>query len=475
MKMRKSLMLLTAAFMSFGAQAKVRLHHLVSDNMVLQCSSEARLWGWDTPGKTVRVSTSWSKDVVTARAAKDGSWEVRVRTPKPSFTPLTITFDDGEQTTIKGVLSGEVWVCAGQSNMEMPVHGFDGCPVEGYNDAVIDAANFSGVRYAKIPSRMSMSPEQDADTRWTVVSPSTVRGASATGYFFGRLLSKSLGVPVGLIEANKGGTRVESWLSQENLKANTDEKLDKQSIDAIKTDYYRPLVWGNGTFSPIEKYTVKGIIYYQGCSNVGYHMDDYARRLGLLVTQWRKAFACGDIPFYFVEIAPYWYDDADGTNAAVLREQQYKASKLIKNCGFIGNNDGAYAWEMKQIHPSQKRKVGERLAYRALTDTYGVKGLISKNPTFESLTVNGNEVIVKLSNTDGGIYPLYGIQGFEVAGADGKFHRAAARYDWHDGIIVSSEKVAVPRAVRYCFRNFMLGNARNQGGLPLIPFRATVK
>lgn len=259
--MRKSLLLLTAAFMSFGAQAKVRLHHLVSDNMVLQCSSEARLWGWDTPGKTVRVSTSWSKDVVTARAAKDGSWEVRVRTPKPSFTPLTITFDDGEQTTIKGVLSGEVWVCAGQSNMEMPVHGFDGCPVEGYNDAVIDAANFSGVRYAKIPSRMSMSPEQDADTRWTVVSPSTVRGASATGYFFGRLLSKSLGVPVGLIEANKGGTRVESWLSQENLKANTDEKLDKQSIDAIKTDYYRPLVWGNGTFSPIEKYTVK-----VGCS-----------------------------------------------------------------------------------------------------------------------------------------------------------------------------------------------------------------
>lgn len=473
--MRKSLLLLAAAFVSFGAQAKVRLHHLVSDNMVLQCSSEARLWGWDTPGKTVSVSTSWSKDVVTARATKDGSWEVRIRTPKASFTPLTITFDDGEQTTIKGVLSGEVWVCAGQSNMEMPVRGFDGCPVEGYNYAVIDAANFSGVRYAKIPSQMSMDPKQDADTRWTVVSPSTVGGASATGYFFGRLISKSLGVPVGLIEANKGGTRVESWLNLDNLKANTDEKLDKLSIDAIKTDYYRPLVWGNATFSPIEKYTVKGIIYYQGCSNVGYHMDDYARRLELLVTQWREAFACGDIPFYFVEIAPYWYNDADDTNAAVLREQQYVASKRIKNCGLIGNNDGAYAWELKQIHPSQKRKVGERLAYRALTDTYGVKGLISKNPTFESLTVKGNEAIVKLSNTDGGIYPLYGIQGFEVAGADGKFYRAAARYDWHDGIVLSSDKVAVPRAVRYCFRNFMLGNARNQGGLPLIPFRATVK
>ncbi len=298
-----------------------------------------------------RVSTSWSKDVVTARAAKDGLWEVRVR-PKPSFTPLTITFYDGEQTTIKGVLSGEVWVCAGQSNMEMPVHGFDGCPVEGYNDAVIDAANFSGVRYAKIPSRMSISPEQDADTRWTVVSPSTVRGASATGYFFGCSAgAKALRRAVGWIEANKGGTRVESWLSQENLKANTDEKLDKQSIDAIKTDYY--ILWYGAmtTLSPIV--------------NTPSRASSIIRDAPMWVITWmimhavgtarhpmEKGFrTSGDIPFYFVEIAPYWYDDADGTNAAVLREQQYKASKLIKNCGFIGNNDGAYAWEMSRSIP----------------------------------------------------------------------------------------------------------------------------
>lgn len=440
--------------------------------MVLQSSSDARLWGWDKPGKEVKVSVSWSNRTYTARADKSGAWEVRVSTPAASYTPLSISFDDGYVTTVGNVLSGEVWVCAGQSNMEMPVRGFDGCPVEGYNDVVVDARQHSGVRYAKVPSAMAMKPQKDANIRWQVISPSTVQWASATGYFFARMLERTLGVPVGIIEANKGGTRVESWLDADNLKKNTDEKLDSASIYAIKTDYYRPLVWGNGTFAPIEKYTVKGIVYYQGCSNVGYHTDDYARRLGLLASQWRRSFGLGDIPFYFVEIAPYWYDNAWGTEAALLREQQQKAAASIRNSGLVGNNDGAYSWEMKQIHPSQKRKVGERLAFQALSKTYGVGGLIYENPSYESMTISGSDIIVKLRNTEHGIYPLYGIEGFEIAGSDGKFYPAAARYDWKDGIVVTSPKVHAPKAVRYCFRNFQLGNARNQGGLPLLPFRS---
>ena len=464
-------MMMLASAALYGAQAKVRLPHLIADNMVLQGDTDVRLWGWAAPGKTVKVTASWNSTPVAAKAAKDGSWEVRVRTPKAGYTPLSITFDDGDKTTVRNVLSGEVWVCAGQSNMEMPVRGFWGCPVEGYNDAVVDARRRAAIRYAKIPARMAMRPQQDADTKWNVVSPETVQWASATGYFFGRTLEDMLDVPVGLIEANKGGSRVESWLDRDNLKKNTDEKTDSASIYKISTDYYRPLVWGNGTFAPITKFTVKGIIYYQGCSNVGYHTDDYARRLELLVAQWRRAFGQGDIPFYFVEIAPYWYDNADGTDAALLREQQYIASTRIPNCGFVGNNDGAYMRELKQIHPSQKRKVGERLAYYALSDTYGVKGLIYKNPCFDSMTVSGAEATIKLRNTETGIYPLYGITGFEIAGEDGKFYPAAARYDWHDGIVVTSPRVHKPTAVRYCFKNFELGNARNQGGLPLLPFR----
>ena len=474
--MNKRFFILAMAFATtLCSEAKVRLHHLISNNMVLQSNTQARLWGWDSPGKTIRVSVSWDQQTYTSKAAKDGRWEVSVHTPKAGYTPLSITFDDGEKTTVSNVLSGEVWVCAGQSNMEMPIRGFWGCPVEGYNGVVVDARKHSGIRYAKIPSTMAMKPQADADTKWQVVSPETVQNASATGYFFGRMLENMLGVPVGLIEANKGGTRVESWLDADNLKKNTDERLDSVSIYSQKTDYYRPLVWGNGTFAPIQKYTVKGIVYYQGCSNVGYHMDQYAQRLQLLVAQWRKAFGLGDIPFYFTEIAPYWYDNANGTNAAILREQQYIASTKITNCGFVGNNDGAYKWEMKQIHPSQKRKVGERLAYYALSQTYGQKGLIYKNPSYESMTVSGSEITVKLRDTENGIYPLYGIEGFEICGNDGKFYPAAARYDWHGGIVVSSPKVHKPTAVRYCFRNFQLGTARNQGGLPLLPFRTDKK
>ncbi len=468
---KRFLMFLLAAAAQLGVQAKVRLPHLIADNMVIQSDADVRLWGWAAPGKTVTVALSWTSSRATAKAGKDGAWEVRVRSPKASFTPLTITFDDGEKTTVSNVLSGEVWVCAGQSNMEMPVRGFWGCPVEGYNDVVVDAHKRSGIRYAKIPARMTMKPQQDADTKWNVITPETVQWASATGYFFGRTLEDMLDVPIGLIEANKGGSRVESWLDRDNLKKYTDEKLDSVSIFKIGTDYYRPLVWGNGTFAPIQKFTVKGIIYYQGCSNVGYHTDDYAHRLELLVAQWRRAFGEGNIPFYFVEIAPYWYDDANGDGAALLREQQYIASTRIPNCGLVGNNDGAYQRELKQIHPTQKRKVGERLAYYALSETYGVKGLIYKNPCYDSMTVNGNEATIKLRNTETGIYPLYGIKGFEIAGEDGKFYPAAARYDWHDGIVVTSIKVHKPTAVRYCFKNFKLGTARNQGGLPLLPFR----
>ena len=474
---KKFLAMAALALITTGAQAKVKLPHILGDNMILQQNTEASLWGWDKPGATVEVTTSWSGQKYSAKTGKDGKWLLTVKSPKASYTPLSISFDDGDgKVTVNNVLAGEVWVCAGQSNMEMPIKGFGNCPVEGYNQVVLEANKHKGIHYVKVPSIMSTKPLDDANCEWKEANADNVSEASATGYFFAKTVNEAIDVPVGLIMANKGGSRVESWLDRDYLTKNTKEDLDStHMVNKFKWDFHYPLLWGNGTFNPILNSTVKGILFYQGCSNVGDPDGQYTQRLADLVAQWRRDFKQGDIPFYFVEIAPYWYDDADGTNAAVLREQQYKASKLIKNCGFIGNNDGAYAWEMKQIHPSQKRKVGERLAYRALTDTYGVKGLISKNPTFESLTVNGNEVIVKLSNTDGGIYPLYGIQGFEVAGADGKFHRAAARYDWHDGIIVSSEKVAVPRAVRYCFRNFMLGNARNQGGLPLIPFRATVK
>ena len=157
---------LAALALPLVSQAKVRLPHLVSDGMVLQQQSEARLWGWDQPGKTVRVSVSWSNDVYTARADRDGKWLVKVKTPKASYTPLSVTFDDGEKTTIKNLLSGEVWVCAGQSNMEMPVGGFYNCPVKDYNNVVAEAAQNKGIRTTRSASGRLPMP-----TMWQTAAP----------------------------------------------------------------------------------------------------------------------------------------------------------------------------------------------------------------------------------------------------------------------------------------------------------------
>ena len=467
------------ALMTISMQAKVRLPHIIGDNMILQQNTEARLWGWDKPGQKVNVTVSWNQQVYTTKADKDGRWLVKVPTPAASYLPLSITFDDGDKTTIKNVLSGEVWVCAGQSNMEMPIRGFGNCPVEGYNDEVINARQYRGIHYVKIPSVMSMTPLEDANCEWFEIGPETVGEASATGYFFAQVVNRALDIPVGLIMANKGGTRVESWLTRENLKKYTNEPLDTMEIvKGHEWDYHRQLVWGNGTFNPILNYTVKGIIFYQGCSNVGDPGNQYSERLALLVKQWREQFGLGEIPFYFVEIAPYHYDNINGDNGARLREQQYLAAQRIPNSALVSTNDLAYPYESTQIHPAQKRQVGQRLAYLALNETYGMKNVWCKSPSFKDMKIESDTIHIHLNDDYGSINRFEGIEGFEVAGADRVFYPAKATHFWQPGggywdetIQIVCPEVKEPVALRYCFKNFQLGNLKNGAGLPLFPFR----
>ena len=437
--MKRFLLLPIAAVLTLSVQARVRLPHLIGDNMVLQQQSEARLWGWAKPGSTVKVTTSW-QGTATAKAGSDGKWLARVTTGQASNTPQTVTFDDGDGTVaIRNVLIGEVWVCAGQSNMEMPVRGFWGCPVEDYNQTVIDARNHGAVRSVKIPSVMRMEPQDDAQCEWRECGPQTVGDFSATGYFFARTMHQALGIPVGIIEANKGGSRVESWLTKD---------------------------------------TVKGILFYQGCSNVGDPGNQYSERLKLLVAQWRQQFALGEIPFYFVEIAPYHYDDVNGTQGALLREQQQRAAQLIPNSSLVCTNDLVYPYETTQIHPAQKRQVGERLAWTALSRDYGFSEVLYKSSSYKDMTVKGDTVFIHLQDNYHADAPYEMIKGFEVAGQDRVFHPARARHFWRPGggywdeaIMVVSDEVKQPVAVRYCFRNFQLGNVTNGANLPLFPFR----
>ena len=478
---KKFLVLAALAFSFMGAQAKVKLPHILGNNMIIQQNSEANLWGWDKPGTEVNVSTSWSAQKYTTKTDKSGKWAVKVQTPKASYTPLSITFDDGEQVTLNNILAGEVWVCAGQSNMEMPVKGFGNCPVEGYNKAVVEANQYKGIHYVKIPSVMSNKPLDDANCEWKEISPETVGEASATGYFFAQVVNKALNIPVGLVMANKGGTRVESWLDRDYLKKNTNEETDSAKIvksKKFKWDFHYPLLWGNGTFHPILNYTVKGILFYQGCSNVGDPAGQYTQRLADLVAQWRRDFRQGELPFYFVQIAPYHNGDINGDWGPKLREQQFNAAKVIPNSGIVCTEDLVYPYEVEQIHPCQKRQVGERLAYQALNKTYGMKSLICESMTFKEIKIVGDTVKVHFDNQFGAYNRFEGIEGFEVAGEDKVFHKATAKHFWQEGndpwnecIIVTSPEVKKPVALRYCFRNFQLGNMANAGGLPLFPFR----
>ena len=260
-------------------QAKVKLSHLISDGMVIQQNSEVRLWGWDTPGKMIKVRTSWSPTLYTARAAADSTWMVKIHSPKASYKPLSITFNDGEATTVRNVLAGEVWLCGGQSNMEMPMRGWGTCPIPTYNEEMMNASRYSGVHYCTIPEVCTEQPQADANCKWQTVSANTLGDVSATAYYYARTLNASLNIPIGIIIACKGGSRIEGWLNKANIKAYTKDPLDLESLKKkYKGNWSYPNYWYNGTLYPTLKYTIKGFIFYQGCSNVGNPQGQYTER-----------------------------------------------------------------------------------------------------------------------------------------------------------------------------------------------------
>ena len=452
-------------------QARIRLPHILSDGMVIQQLTDFAFWGWAKPNTQITVVPSWNPNKLVVNSDSKGRWRIIVRAPGGSFKPHSITFSDGQPITINNILAGEVWVCAGQSNMEMPVRGFNECPVEGYQEAVWASANMRGVRYIKIPARMSSVPLEDTPCQWVDVTPKTVSDCSAVGFFFAQRLAQVLQMPVGLVLANKGGTMVESWLNVDNLRKHTDEPTDSTLIARkYLTEWLRPLLWGNGTFHPIVNYGVRGVLYYQGCANVDHNPTTYCERLKLLAQQWRKHFSA-NMPMLLVEIAPHCYEGEMGTSAAFIREQQYKVSLEIPNCAMVSTNDLVYPYEVKQIHPCQKRPIGERLALTALARYYGYEGVMYKHPTFERMEIKGDTCVIHLKDTYTGIVPQANYEGFEMAGADRIFYPADATYVRHNKFRLTSKAVPKPVAVRYCYRNFLLGNVKNQAALPLIPFR----
>ena len=453
--------------------AKVKLPALVGDNMLLQQQTDARLWGWAEPGATVRVTPSWDGQTVSCQADAQGRWLVSVKTPAASYTPYDITIDDGEPLTLKGVLVGEVWLASGQSNMQMPLKGFGGCCVKNGVDEVIRSADYPAIRFFTVPTEQAYEPQEDCKGRWEVPSVHTAAEFSATAWFFATSLEKALRVPVGIIVSAYGGSKVESWLSREILEGYPDVDLSREAIERCDPPYERPLLMYNAMIWPIRNYTFKGIIWYQGESNVGAHQT-YARRLATMVDLWRDNFGLGEIPFYFVEIAPYDYDSPvqDG-KGAYLREAQFKAQALIPNSAMVSTNDAVETYERHNIHPRNKDVVGHRLSYLALNLTYGLKQINCFGPQYKSWQAKGNEAWVAFDNLQMGICRNYDLRGFEVAGEDRVFYPADKVWlHWQTNeMVISSEKVARPVAVRYGFGDFLPGTMIGGNELPTIPFR----
>ncbi len=453
------------------AGAKIKLPQLLSDNMVLQQETKVHLWGETTPNATINVMGSWGKGG-SAKADANGKWIVELQTPSASYQTyhIHVNSSDGDAMKLNDILIGEVWFCSGQSNMEMPLNGFHNCPLDDSNNLIADAANHPYIRVATIARKGALEPQEYANGNWKEPNVKNAPDYSATAYLYALALQRTLQVPVGVINCSWGGTRVEGWMPKEILEKYSDVDLNKASSKDVP-ESAKPMIMYNGLLYPCINYTIKGFIWYQGCSNVG-KANTYAERMQAMVKQWRSLWKEGDIPFYYVEIAPYAYDNPEGINAALLRESQFKAQSLIPNSAMICTNDLVAPYEVVQIHPKNKKDVGERLAYQALNKTYNNKTIVADSPSFKDMKIDGKNAILSFNNANQGFSPWKGITGFEVAGADKVFYPAEASLNIKDmTVVVTSDKVANPVAVRYCFRNFQIGNLKNHRNLPLIPFR----
>lgn len=463
MNMKLSSLLVAFLLVSAFAMAEVKLPAIFGDHMVLQQQTDAAIWGKATAGKTVKVSTSWDRKSYSAQADKQGNWKVKVKTPGAGG-PYEITISDGSTLKLKDVLIGEVWLCSGQSNMEMPVKGFRNQPITGSMEAITTSAN-PNIRLITVKKDKSLVTKDDFTGGWMECQPENVANFSATAYFFGKMIQQVTGVPVGLINSSWGGTRIEPWISEAGIK-----KFDWVNLPdkAMQGDFSQqtPTVLFNAMISPMVGYGIKGAIWYQGESNRN-EPDQYQKLLPGLAENWRAEWGIGDFPFYYVQIAPFDYG-VSGLNSAYLREAQLKAVDATTNMGMACIMETG---EKTCIHPANKKAAGDRLAYLALAKTYGKGGFEYSGPVLKEMKVEGSIVKLSFDHAANGL-TSYGkeLENFEIAGSNKRYFPAKA-FITGQGITLFSASVTEPVAVRYAFKDFVIGDLFNTEGLPASSFR----
>lgn len=504
---RTCLLILLAAFAS-SAFADVSLNNMFGDHMVLQQGIKNKVWGKADPGEQVTVTLGGQSHSTTAAA--DGAWHVFLDAIQEYGGPHTLTVKGKNTVTFNDVLIGEVWVCAGQSNMQWSVNQANDPDVEKA------AANFPNIRLISVPQVGTQEPQWNFNGKWQQCSPETVGGFSAVGYFFGRQLHQTLGVPVGLINNAWGGSAADAWVKREKIAAHPTlkaiherwVKMEEALPTAMqefekKMAEWKPLaekakaegkpapnqpgrpdgqMKGNarpgnihsGVLTPSIGYGIKGAIWYQGESNAG-RAYQYRELFPFMIKSWREEWGLGDFPFYWVQLADFKAEKPVPAESdwAELREAQTMTMKALPNTGEAVIID---IGEGKDIHPKNKQGVAKRLARWALAETYKVPGIACRSPLYKGMEKQGSKVVLSFDNVgakaaDWRPFDVAEPIGFTIAGADKKFVPAKAVILADGRIEVSSEAVAEPVAVRYAWADNPVCNMYSAAGLPLTPFR----
>ena len=469
-----AIVLVFAFAIGMPASAAVTPNSLFGDDMVLQRDMPVPIWGTARDGETVTVAFQGQ---TVSTTASGGKWMVRLK-PLRAGGPFTMTLSGDNTLTLQNVLVGDVWVCSGQSNMERQLGPRPPQPLIDDWQKEADSADFPQIRQFGVAERGAAEPQTEVTGKWVVCSPQTAPNFTAVGFFFGRALFQSEHVPIGLLFSSVGGTPASAWTSREAMLGNPATQDILTNYDKALQDYKAapPPAPGtkapadparkapgrhfNAMIAPLMPYAIRGVIWYQGETDSG-AARQYRSLFPLMISDWRRRWGEGDFPFLFVQVAPYRGTGPD------IREAQLMTLGTSPNTAMVVTTD---IGDADNIHPPHKQAVGARLALAAEALSYHEKREYS-GPLFQAMTIQGNKAVLTFTHTTGGLVAQGGaLKGFTIAGADKKFVPATAEIQG-DKIVVHSDQVPSPVAVRYGWANVPDVNLFNGAGLPASPFR----
>lgn len=461
--------------------AEIKMSAIFGNKMVLQRETNVNIWGTANIRANVDIVTSWNGNTYSTQALVNGRWALQIPTPLAGG-PYNITIidrSDNKIVTLDSVLIGEVWVCSGQSNMAMTMKGYTGQPVNNSEAAI--ATSFDPLlRLFNVPMITGSEGPQDTfrgqpqSKRWVIADSATTTNFSAVAYFYGRILRQRLNIPIGIVNTSWGGTKIEAWMSQSSL---TDINPTLDYVNPETEVWPQPKKSSclfDYMINPMLGYGIRGFLWYQGEGNTG-QTADYQKLLPTMIKDWRVKWGLGNLPFYYVQIAPFG-TNTSANNGACLREAQLNVSNsmITPNLPNIGMVSILDIGEATSIHPAEKETVSRRLANLAFSNIYGITDINPYSPVLSTVTIENNAIKLSFKTfSDTTRLTSYGntLANFEIAGANRVFYPATAVIAQDTNIVVSAASVPTPVAVRYGFKNFIVGDLFGTNGLPVSSFR----